>query len=101
SFSVSVGCATLGLFRRLAPGGWRQVYTRAAGLRKADGNRLFCGPRSKLSLANVLHFFAHKFAGLRGGSFALALITPGPFEGLLFGHRFFSLNGSRRRVLPA
>src|SRR5258708_35190048 len=38
------------------------------------------------SLAYVVHLFPHEFACLRRGSFALAPITPGPFESLPFRH---------------
>lgn len=40
-----------------------------------------------LALANVVHFFAHKFSGLSRCGFALPSVTPGTFESLFFWHK--------------
>jgi hypothetical protein len=39
-----------------------------------------------LSFANVVHFFAHKFASLRAGRFAFLFVSLGPFNYFLFWH---------------
>ena len=39
------------------------------------------------TVADVVHFFANKFAGLSGGRFALLLVAFGASNGFLFGHK--------------
>jgi hypothetical protein len=39
------------------------------------------------TLANVVHFFANKFTGLRGGGFALLLVAFSASNGFSFGHK--------------
>jgi hypothetical protein len=41
-----------------------------------------------LALANVVHFFPHKFPGLSRCRFALPSVTPGPLESLFFWHKY-------------
>lgn len=43
------------------------------------------------ALANVVHFFAHKFSGLSGCGFALPPVTPGTFKSLFFWHTYYSV----------
>jgi hypothetical protein len=59
---------------------------RAPRLRQADGNRLFGRARAVLAVANVLHFFAHEFAGLRAWRFALTFVAAGAFQRSFFRH---------------
>lgn len=41
------------------------------------------------ALPNVVHFFAHEFAGLSRGRFALLFVLAGAFKSLLFWHISF------------
>jgi hypothetical protein len=42
------------------------------------------------AFANVTHFFAHEFAGLRGGRLPLAPVLFGSLQSFLFRHILFS-----------
>jgi hypothetical protein len=43
------------------------------------------------ALANVVHFFPHKFSGLSGCGFALPPVTPGPLKSSFFWHNFVGI----------
>jgi hypothetical protein len=54
--------------------GLPQLYASAARLGQSDGNCLLGGPGAMLPFPDVMNFFAHKFAGLSGGSLAIPRI---------------------------
>lgn len=66
--------------------GRSKVHAGAAGFRQSDGDGLFGGGCAVFSRANMIHFFAHEFAGLGAGRFAFPRIFPGAFQSFLFGH---------------
>jgi hypothetical protein len=59
----------------------RQFYTRAARFRQPDCDRLLGRTRAVFALANMFHFFAHEFTGLRGWRLAFAFVFVCPFDG--------------------
>ena len=67
-----------------------QLHPCAARLGKPDRDCLFCGARSVLSLADMLHFFAHKFSGLSTRPLPLLLRLARPFDGLSFRHGYLA-----------
>jgi hypothetical protein len=84
---VSAHRAAASFRRNLAFGGRTQRHASAASLGKTDGNSLPGRASAMLALANVVHFFAHKFSGLSRCGFALPSVTPGTFESLFFWHK--------------
>jgi len=65
--------------------GGPQFYSGAPGLGKADRDSLFGRASTVFAFPDVLNFFVHEFAGLRGGRLAFARILPGMFNGLFSG----------------
>src|SRR5437879_12422789 len=65
--------------------------SRSPSLGQPDCNCLFGRASAMFALANVVHLFANKLAGLCARSFALAFITPSPFQSFLFRHNSNSL----------
>src|SRR5579864_854806 len=63
-----------------------EFHSRAACLGKADCYCLFCGPGTMFPLADVVHFFAYKFASLCAGRLAFGSISPGALNGFWFWH---------------
>src|SRR5258706_6882289 len=70
----------LALLRRL------DRHAGAARLRQADRDRLLRRARAVLAFADVLHFLADEFAGLRAGGFPGPAVLAGPLESFLVGH---------------
>ena len=68
------------------PFGWWQRNTRAARLRKPDGNCLLGRTGAVLALANVMNLFTNEFACLGGGRFALFGVASRAEESFLFWH---------------
>lgn len=64
----------------------RQFHACASCFGQTDGDGLFSRARTVFSLADVLHFFADKFARLGRRRFSLSLVFASPFECLLFWH---------------
>jgi len=67
--------------------GRAQFHACAAGFGQADGDRLLGGPRTVFAFADVVHFFAHKFAGLGGGGFSFLTVFLGSPDGFPFRHK--------------
>jgi hypothetical protein len=57
-----------------------------ARLGKANGDCLLRRSGAMLSLANVMHFFAHKFACLRTRRFSLFGVSMGALDGFFLRH---------------
>src|SRR5207248_4677510 len=64
----------------------RQIDAGAPRFRETDGDRLFCGSRAVLALADMMHFFTNEFAGLCRRGFTLTLVALRPFDRFLLGH---------------
>ena len=64
------------------------------GRRATDGNRLLWRPRSMLTAANPANLLMYKFAGLRGGRFARALVPPSLLDCSSFRHDYFSMENA-------
>jgi hypothetical protein len=64
AFSIRRSRTLAGFCRSLAFARRRQLDARSSRLGKSNGNRLFGGARAVLPLTNMMHFFAHKLAGL-------------------------------------
>lgn len=75
-----------GLGRCLAVARWLELHTRAAGFGEAYGNGLFSGSCSMLAFSDMVHFFTHKFSGLRAGRFSFPGIFTGAFKSFIFRH---------------
>src|ERR1043165_6740915 len=69
----------------------RQLHTRPPRLGTSDGDGLLGGTRAVFALADVVHFFAHKFPGLRAGSFSRGFVLARSFDGFLFWHKLLSI----------
>ena len=65
---------------------WRQLHTGPSRFRQTDGDCLLGRPCPVFSFTDVLHFFAHEFARLRGRRFAFASVLACPFDCFLFWH---------------
>jgi len=65
---------------------WRQRHSSLAGLGKANGDGLSCGPYSMLPLAHMVDFFTDKFAGLRAWGEPAALVFFGTIKSFAFWH---------------
>jgi hypothetical protein len=87
-FAISAGGAAACFLRGFSLCRWTQWYAGATSFGETDRDRLLAGARSMLALANVVHFFPHKFPGLSRGRFALPPVTPGPLESLFFWHKY-------------
>ncbi|HET9418557.1 MAG TPA: hypothetical protein VFO30_04380 [Chthoniobacterales bacterium] len=59
----------------------RQFHAGAARFRQSDRDRLLWRTRAVFALANVFHFFAHEFTGLRRWRLAFAFVFVRPFDG--------------------
>ncbi len=68
----------------LAPLRRRKLYSSPPGFRQANRHRLFCGAGPVLPFPDMVHLFFNEFSSLRGRSFALALVSPGTLQRLLF-----------------
>jgi hypothetical protein len=75
-----------GLAGRLASGRRRKLESRAAGLRKAYGDRLLRRARAVLSFPHMVDLLADEFARLRGGRLTCARFSTRAFDGAFFGH---------------
>jgi hypothetical protein len=75
-----------GALRCIAFTRFRQLHACAARLRKSDSDSLLGIGGAMLSFANVVHFFADKFAGLSAGRFAFFSVSLGAFNYFLFWH---------------
>lgn len=67
-----------------------------AGLRQADGDRLFRGLRPVFAAADVVHFLVNEFTRLGRCRFPLALVATRALHGFSLGHdpvSFFRLSG--------
>jgi hypothetical protein len=73
-------------FRGLARLRRRQIDTRPASLRQADGDRLFGGSGAVHAFPDVIHLFFDELAGLGRRGFPLAFVGPCSGQCLLFGH---------------
>ena len=66
---------------------WRgQLYSRSPRLGQTNGNCLLWRSGAVFAFPDVLHFFAHKLAGLSGRRLAFSLIFARAFYCVFFWH---------------
>jgi hypothetical protein len=82
---VSFGLAA-GLTRSLTGLRWPKLDACTTRFREADGDRLLGGAGTVLAPADVMHLLSDEFAGLRGGRFALPLVSLDSFANRLARH---------------
>lgn len=78
-----------------------QLHSGSPGFGKPDGDRLFRVSRTMLALANMVHFFADKLAGLRRWRFPLACVFLRAIQGLFMGHSYLLPEETRASGVPA
>src|SRR6185312_378291 len=84
--SVSARRASAGLARGLSALRRRKLHACAAGFRESDGDCLFAGAGTVLTLPNVLDLLADELACLCARRLALTPVAPGSLQCLSLRH---------------